>query len=260
LGYSSWRLYAELFNGVWAASAFKGAFGEKQYIPDLYRHVQNHMSWLQVMQREEKEEHWPVRFKGIILTGWSRYDHFAVLCELLPVSVPSLIVNLLLVSLGSLEFSVSRRIHNLLKCDNIKILISLEELRQNPLQWDLTRCNWPGMKAFSVLKTYDMHRSEVEQLYSSSHDKSAWMTSWNVKHRFSSPGRVHEIMRTASYLPAAVKELEQQAKRVLARFLDGATVEEWTEQHTGVLTDKLRQLTDMAHSLTDKTYWPRRPV
>ena len=62
-------------------------------------------------------------------------------------------------------------------------------------------------------------RTEVDLLYSSAHDKSAWMTKWNVRHSFSSPGRVQEIMRTASYLPGAVKELEMQAKRILAKFL-----------------------------------------
>ena len=55
------------------------------------------------------------------LIGWSRYDHFAVLCELLPVSIPSLVVNLMVASLGGLEFAVSRRIHSALKCDNIKV-------------------------------------------------------------------------------------------------------------------------------------------
>ena len=117
------------------------------------------------------------------LLGWSRYDHFAVLCELLPVSIPSLVVNLMVVSLGGLEFAVSRRIHSALKCDNIKVsssdslptlyqvflqvLISLEELRQNPFQWDLTRCNWPGRKAFYLMNTYNIHRFErvgVKQL------------------------------------------------------------------------------------------------
>ena len=55
------------------------------------------------------------------LLGWSRYDHFAALCELLPVSIQSLVVNVMVVSLGGLEFAVSRRIHSALKCDNIKV-------------------------------------------------------------------------------------------------------------------------------------------
>ena len=69
---------------------------------------------------------------------------------------------------------------------------------------------------------YDVHhhgRTEVDSLYSAAHDKSGWMTSWNVRHSFSSPWRVQEIMRTASFLPGAVRELEMQTRRVLARYL-----------------------------------------
>jgi hexosaminidase len=32
----------------------------------------------------------PTKFRGMALTGWSRYDHFAVLCELLPVAYPTI--------------------------------------------------------------------------------------------------------------------------------------------------------------------------
>lgn len=38
--------------------------------------------------------------RGLALTGWQRYDHFAVLCELLPVGIPSLITSLSTVSKG----------------------------------------------------------------------------------------------------------------------------------------------------------------
>ena len=151
--------------------------------------------------------------------GWSRYDHFAVLCELLPASLPSLVINLMVASLGGLQFPVSRRIHNLLGCDNIKMLISIEELRRNPHQWDLNRCAWPGVKVLALVANYNLHRTEVERLHSGVVETSAWMSTWNIQHNFSSPWRVKEITKTSLYLPQAVKELESQARRVLPHFL-----------------------------------------
>ena len=33
-------------------------------------------------------------FQGMMLTGWSRYDHFLSLCELLPYAIPSMAFSL----------------------------------------------------------------------------------------------------------------------------------------------------------------------
>ena len=55
IDYTIWRMYSELFRGIWAASAFKGASGERQYIPDILLHVKNQLAWLDVMERESQQ-------------------------------------------------------------------------------------------------------------------------------------------------------------------------------------------------------------
>uniref|UniRef100_A0A8C5UMC2 beta-N-acetylhexosaminidase n=1 Tax=Malurus cyaneus samueli TaxID=2593467 RepID=A0A8C5UMC2_9PASS len=78
------------FEAVWFASAFKGTTGPAQAWTPLSYHLKNHLSWLKVMQAVPRLA--PLRLQGIVLTGWQRYDHYSVLCELLPVSIPSLAI------------------------------------------------------------------------------------------------------------------------------------------------------------------------
>lgn len=63
--------YAESgFEAVWFASAFKGTTGPAQTWPPLSYHLKNHLSWLKVMQALPRLA--PLRFQGIVLTGWQR--------------------------------------------------------------------------------------------------------------------------------------------------------------------------------------------
>ena len=65
----TWSKYSRLFpGGVWTASAFKGAFGERLFMPNMLRHYENHLAWTSVMNREARR----INFKGIVFTGWSR--------------------------------------------------------------------------------------------------------------------------------------------------------------------------------------------
>ncbi|XP_049943328.1 hexosaminidase D-like [Schistocerca serialis cubense] len=94
----AWHAYARSFRQVWVASAFKGASGETALAPDLRRTAANHAAWMRLVSGgvAGSEVETPA-FRGVVLTGWSRYDHFAALCETLPVAVPSLLLALLVV-------------------------------------------------------------------------------------------------------------------------------------------------------------------
>jgi hypothetical protein len=49
-------------------------------------------------------------------SGWQRYDHFAVLAELLPVAIPSLAINLLATTQGFFNESLKAELYKRLDC------------------------------------------------------------------------------------------------------------------------------------------------
>ena len=93
--------YASVFRqGMWAATAFKGATSSCALIPTIGTHVANHLAWQGMLKNRRNF----VNAYGYVLTGWQRFDHFASLCEFLPVAVPSL--RCCLTALKSLKFGL----------------------------------------------------------------------------------------------------------------------------------------------------------
>lgn len=84
--------YGQIFGSIWVASAYKGAQGELALVTKMQERLDNHISWIYLM--EEKVHKGILRFEGIALTGWSRYDHFLALCDLLPQAIPHLAASL----------------------------------------------------------------------------------------------------------------------------------------------------------------------
>ena len=105
-----------------------------------------------------------------------------------------------------------------------------------------------------------MNRHEVEAAMSKITEKDGWMSQYNVDHKFSSPWRVHESMKSIAYLPAALKTLEEQLAKTLGQYFDHFTADEWIEQHIKPLQNQVDQLLSKAKNLTSKNIWPRRPL
>ncbi|XP_054526253.1 hexosaminidase D isoform X2 [Pan troglodytes] len=112
------------FPRLWAASAFKGATGPSQAVPPVEHHLRNHVQWLQVAGSGPTDS-----LQGIILTGWQRYDHYSVLCELLPAGVPSLAACLQLLLRGGFDEDVKAKVENLLGISSLEIT---DPVRQAP--------------------------------------------------------------------------------------------------------------------------------
>ncbi|XP_028416739.1 hexosaminidase D-like [Dendronephthya gigantea] len=95
-----WNRYSEAFSKVWIASAFKGADTPYTNFVPIQDRIDNHKSWLKILSMLSTQN---VKVNGIALTGWSRYDHYATMCELLPAGLPSLALCLAVLKEGDLS-------------------------------------------------------------------------------------------------------------------------------------------------------------
>ena len=187
------------------------------------------MAWLDVMSRESKPQGHgkPAHFRGITLTGWSRYDHFAVLCELLPVALPSLILNLEALSLNGTEAYIFKQAEKLLKCvtnDHNFDRLSPISLEQDPHQFDLRHCKFPGVKIFGAVGSLVRYKAETDALVTISRETQGWLTSYNIRHNYSSPWRLSEVLSGHSELLRSLSQYKEKTSKSLSAVFDKATV------------------------------------
>ncbi|XP_065349137.1 hexosaminidase D-like [Cloeon dipterum] len=235
---------------VYAASAFKGATGADQDVPDILYHLENHRSWAQVASNAQKN--YGVQFQGIILTGWQRYDHFAVLCELLPVGIPSLAADLALLAGASGEAMALSKARSMLNCQG-----SLEMALKYPAAG--LRCNYPGSEVLEAVLRLKALKKELAKLQEESTVKG-WMTEYNMKHNFSSPTYVEHATAELDRFRAELLYIERDIRSSMASVYDKYTAEEWVKSYIRPIGENLQQVYDARERILSKEDWPRRPL
>lgn len=247
-----WKNYALVWPEIWIASAFKGATDPDSYYTDISRYVENHQRWLEIISAYSK---W-IKFKGIVLTGWQRYDHFSVLCELFAASLPSLAINLAVMrSSEPNEFpaEVPRDVLKMLECEG-GVTLSISEP-----QYAWTKCGFLGSRVYAaILQLYGLEQ-EMEKLEQDNTYKG-WMKSYNVRHKFSSPSHVEQAMVDLERCQMELVYVEKEIREAMGEIYDKFTIDEWVETFLVPIGDKIATMSKAKEKLLEKTHWPRRPL
>ncbi|EGT45477.1 hypothetical protein CAEBREN_31029 [Caenorhabditis brenneri] len=130
------------FDRFYVASAYKGADGARQPFSNISRYLENQKSYVKLMELHPKPSQ---KVEGIFVTGWSRFNHFNALCELLPVSIPSLIVDLSYLNYQLTQNHAWKAMKDSLECENQK------HLRGVLSEWTIHGCKFPGAEVFEII-------------------------------------------------------------------------------------------------------------
>lgn len=247
-----WESYAAVWKDVWIATAFKGATAPDRYYTDIAYHMENHQHWLEIISKYSNQ----IRFKGIMLTGWQRYDHFSVLCELLPSSIPSLAVNLAILQapdLSGFSVDVPSSVLQALQCEGT-VSLSIPEP-----QYGWTICGYHGMAIYAATLRLFLLTQEVNKMEQDNTFKG-WLKPYNIKYSFSNPSHVERAVAELDRRKMELMYIEKEMRSAMEEIYDNYTIQEWVETYITPLNEKFNELWEAKEKILEKTAWPRRPL
>lgn len=216
------------FRGVWFASAFKGASGIDQIWTPIDHHLKNHIQWQEVIA--SMPQYKSVRFQGIALTGWQRYEHHTVLCELLPVAIPSLTVCLQTLKYGAFNAKAQGEVQRMLGCE-----IQLEKN-------DCKGASFPGSDIYEMVKKIHTNlQSSIINLKQNYHVKGSF-SFYHRKRNFANP-------RNLGFFKDDLKKMMDEWDSFLLTFRENMeaifypdTLEEWLEENVNEHIETLHNM------------------
>lgn len=228
-----WEKYASVFPNIWIASAFKGATEMTQLITPTRYHISNQQAWLKVLN------HFGNMFTkvvGIAITGWQRFDHYTVLCELFPVALPTLAVCLLTLIHGDFTENVQKIASNLLgfeKLIEIDTFPRPQPVGPPPL--------FPGgnihnscLQLGNCITEYHilMHHPSIEGAFS----------SFQIMHNRVNTLHIDQFLPRARILLMNIEAINVQLEEELGKIFYPSTVEEFLAVNIHPFLEKLRKL------------------
>jgi len=162
-----WRRYGAVFEEIWVASSFKGSSGPTCDLVPIQHHINNHISWLNLVESFNNDL--KSKIKGIAVTGWSRYDHFATLCEILPTAFPCLALCLQILKSGAFTKTLHDDVSKMLGYTN-----------PIPMSGYINNIggNFPGSDVLWYVSQLEIAKRQVFLLQER---VDGWMDDWHVE-------------------------------------------------------------------------------
>ncbi|XP_014239918.1 hexosaminidase D-like [Cimex lectularius] len=212
-----WAKYGEVFGKAWVASSYKGSTGPCQVLPVLHHHISNHEQWLALISKQNC-----CLILGIALTGWSRYDHYATLCELMPTAIPSLALCLRVCTNGGYDHTLFKRVSSSLgyKEDIPPSMVPFP--RPQAVAGEL---DYPGWRAATGVEWYANLKGKHQTLLLEK--VGAWLNPWQLKNNFTNPMQITGLVNALYELTEEWSALEAYMTKHLAEAYYDVTIDEW---------------------------------
>ncbi|XP_051987186.1 hexosaminidase D-like [Xyrauchen texanus] len=216
------------FKGVWFASAFKGASGIDQRWTPIDHHLKNHLQWQEVIA--SMPQYKSISFQGITVTGWQRYEHHTVLCELLPVAIPSLAVCLQTLKYGSFNEMARSEIQRILGCE---------------IQLDTNDCkgtSFPGSDIYDMVSKINNNLEiSIEKIMKNYHIRGSF-SSYNRKRNFANPRNLGFFRDSLIKLLDEWDSFLLTFRRSMEAIFYPDTLEEWLEENVNEHIERLHKM------------------
>ncbi|KAL1117110.1 hypothetical protein AAG570_004438, partial [Ranatra chinensis] len=229
-----WQKYTSVFRNIWVASAYKGATGSFQILPILEHHVGNHVQWVDTIRKQRPLK---INLHGIAITGWSRYDHYATLCELLPTALPTLALCLSVWKNCGYAPALHKEVATALGYVKVPLLLSPYP-RPQPVAAELNFPGWKiavGVEWFANLHGKHLNIINCDQI-------STWMNPWQIKHNFTNPMQIESLVNSLFELDKEWTAFEVYMTNHMSEAYYDAVIDEWLYTHVHSAKSAVKQL------------------
>ncbi|KAI1732527.1 glycosyl hydrolase family 20, catalytic domain-containing protein [Ditylenchus destructor] len=244
LPHTDW-LALKPFKNVWGSSTYKGADGPMRFNSNPIHYIRNHESWTVQMTRVYREFDY---FQGLIMSGWSRYDHLAVLCELFPVGIPSLVMSTETILAGKPLNGIYPKSAALLGCQ-----VPYE-------QGYVYGCNFPGNRIYELINEYDAQRSLIQRYSRNDFEFNGWLSNVAQHYNYSSAMYIEKIIPLLDSYLMPLEKLENDLREEMSKVYFPEAIDEFVLTYMSSDLQFLRKRKNAANAILNKRkFFEKRP-
>lgn len=195
-----------------------------------------------------RKENQNVGVHGFVLTGWQRYDHFASLCEFLPVGIPSLKCCLIALKKGKFEHE---------ELNEAKLSLGMPDIplevypRPQAIPSDSGAFKFPGAEVYVLMQRFVNCQTSAKALLS--HDAmTTWFSDWQLANGRVSTLQIRVLINNVKIAIDDLSYIEKCLTPVLNNVFDKATVDEWFGTYVAPLMNQLCSCRDRGQQALDQ--------